>query len=102
MRCEQSTMVLTDKTNNQSKMLAQNQSALPNFESLSLEQPQVDAFFLRQEKQDREENLKQFHPDLANVLIQDLMQAEASQGLLINPYKKRKPIITSEKRCKIL
>jgi hypothetical protein len=42
-------MVLTDKTNNQSKMLAQNQSALVNFESLTLEQPKVDAFFLRQE-----------------------------------------------------
>ena len=69
MGCDQSTMVLTDKTNNQSKMLTQNQSALANFESLTLEQPKVDAFFLRQEKQDREENLKQFHPDLANMLI---------------------------------
>ena len=69
MGCEQSTMVLTDKTNNQSKMLTQNQSALANFESLTLEQPKVDAFFLRQEKQDREEDLKQFHPDLANMLI---------------------------------
>jgi hypothetical protein len=39
MGCEQSTMVLTDKTNNQSKMLAQNQSALANFESLTLGLP---------------------------------------------------------------
>lgn len=83
-------------------MLAQNQSALANFESLTFEQPKGDKFFLLQEKQDREENLKQFHPDLANILIQDLMQAEASQGLLINPYKGRMPIITSENRCKIL